>query len=180
MKILLHTCCGPCLIYPAQKLKKDGHSVTGFFYNPNIAPPEEYKRRRMALVELTAKEKAVEVIYSEYIPSQFSYAVKDDTQRPGRCSACFMLRLSRTAQFAKEKGFDGFTTTLLVSPYQDQELIKGIGEKIAQDEGVAFYFENFRPGFAQAHKQAKKQGIYCQKYCGCFFSEAESCQDSAK
>jgi len=170
MKILLHTCCAPCLIYPAKKLKKDGHSVSGFFYNPNIYPPEEYKRRRMALVELSAGNDAVEVIYPEYIPSQFSDAVKENTEKLERCPVCFSLRLNRTAQFAKEKGFSAFSSTLLVSPYQNQGLIKSIGERIAQEQGIIFYFENFRPGFAQAHKEAKNKGIYCQKYCGCFYS----------
>lgn len=180
MKILLHTCCAPCLIYPAKKLKKAGSSVTGFFYNPNIFPPEEYTRRRMGLVGLTVGKDAVDVIYPEYIPSQFSEAIKDNTQAPGRCSVCFSLRLKRTAQFAKEKGFTAFSTTLLVSPYQDLELIKAIGDKIAQDEQIAFYYENFRPGFADAHKEAKQKGIYCQKYCGCFYSEAEQCRKSQK
>ena len=170
MKILLHTCCAPCLIYPVKKLKKDGNSVTGFFYNPNISPPEEYKRRRMALVGLTANNDSLEVIYPEYIPSQFSHAIKDDIERPGRCSACFFLRLEKTAQFAKERGFAAFSTTLLVSPYQDQWLIKNIGERIAQEQAIAFFYEDFRPGFSQAHKEAKNKGIYCQKYCGCAYS----------
>jgi len=180
MKILLHTCCAPCLIYPAKKLKEDGHGVAGFFYNPNIFPPDEYRKRRTALVELTSGNGAPEVIYPEYIPSQFNDAIKENTERPSRCSACFALRLKRTAQFAKEKGFEGFSTTLLVSPYQDQKLIKNIGEKTARDEGVAFYFENFRPGFAQGHKEAKNKGIYCQKYCGCLYSESERCQSLEK
>jgi predicted adenine nucleotide alpha hydrolase (AANH) superfamily ATPase len=170
MKILLHTCCAPCLIYPAKKLKKDGMSVSGFFYNPNIFPEEEYQRRRMALAELSAGNDAAEVIYPEYDPGQFSQAIKENTEKPGRCSACFSLRLEKTAQFAKENGFDSFSTTLLVSPYQNQEVIKKIGEEISRQLNIAFHFENFRPGFAQAHKEAKIKGIYCQKYCGCSYS----------
>lgn len=180
MKILLHTCCAPCWIYPAKKLKKEGISVTGFFYNPNIYPTEEYQRRRKALLELGVGNDAGGVIYPEYIPSQFSQAIKDNIERPGRCSACFRLRLERTAQFAKEKGFNAFSTTLLVSPYQDQELIKGIAEKIAQEWGIAFHFEDFRPGFSQAHKEAKNKKIYCQNYCGCQYSESEQCKSSGK
>jgi predicted adenine nucleotide alpha hydrolase (AANH) superfamily ATPase len=90
------------------------------------------------------------------------------------------LRLARAAQFARENGFNAFTTTLLVSPYQDQKLIKDIGEKIARDEGLSFYFEDFRPGFAQAHKEAKNKGLYCQKYCGCSYSEVKQCKSSGK
>jgi hypothetical protein len=173
MKILLHTCCAPCLIYPAKRLKKEGASVTGFFYNPNIFPLAEYNKRRTALVEFSAGNDAVEVIYPEYIPSQFSDAIKENTTRPERCSICFSLRLNRTAQFAKEKGFTAFSTTLLVSPYQDQGLIKSIGEQIAREQEIAFYYEDFRPGFAQAHKEAKRKGIYCQKYCGCVYSSED-------
>lgn len=170
MKILLHTCCAPCLIYPAGKLKKEGNSVTGFFYNPNIFPPGEYKKRRMALIGLTANNDSWEVIYPEYIPSQFSYAIKDNIERPGRCAVCFSLRLEKTAQFAKEKGFAAFSTTLLVSPYQDASLIKSIGERISRERQIDFYYENFRPGFSKAHKEAKNKGIYCQNYCGCSYS----------
>lgn len=170
MKILLHTCCAPCLIYPAKKLKEDGFSVTGFFCNPNIFPPEEYRKRRMALVEFTTGNNETEVIYPEYIPSQFNDAIKDSPQKPSRCSICFTLRLGRTAQFAKKNGFAVFSTTLLVSPYQDQELIKSIGETISREQQIDFLYEDFRPGFSKAHKEAKRKGIYCQKYCGCVYS----------
>ena len=170
MKILLHTCCAPCLIYPAQKLRKEGASVTGFFYNPNIFPAEEYQRRKEALVELGSGNGAAEVIYPEYDPAEFRKAIKENTKEPGRCAACFKLRLERTAQFAKENGFDSFSTTLLVSPYQDQDIIKKTGEEISRQLNIAFHFENFRSGFARAHKEAKTKGIYCQKYCGCSYS----------
>ncbi|MBI4707075.1 MAG: epoxyqueuosine reductase QueH, partial [Candidatus Omnitrophica bacterium] len=68
------------------------------------------------------------------------------------------------------------TTTLLVSPYQNQELLKEIGEEIAAREGISFFYQDFRPGFRKAHDQAKSQGIYCQKYCGCLYSEIERFQ----
>lgn len=123
---------------------------------------------------MTAKNNNFVVIYPEYIPAQFSFAVKDNTEAPGRCAACFSLRLEKTAGFAKENGFDGFSTTLLVSPYQDQGVIRGISEEISRHLNIAFHFENFRPGFAQAHKEAKAKGIYCQKYCGCMYSIKDS------
>ncbi|MCM8763175.1 MAG: epoxyqueuosine reductase QueH, partial [Candidatus Omnitrophica bacterium] len=78
-----------------------------------------------------------------------------------------------TAQQAKEGGFKYFSTTLLVSPYQDHNLLKKIGEDVAKEVGIEFYYEDFRPGFRQAHNRAKEQGIYCQKYCGCIYSEIE-------
>jgi len=179
MKILLHTCCAPCMIYPAEKLKKDGLEVIGFFYNPNIHPLEEYRKRRGA-VEDFAGENKIEIIFPEYVESEFFNAVGENKDRPQRCSACWALRLKKTAHMAKEKGFNFFTTTLLVSPYQNQELLKKIGRDIAQVEGIEFYYEDFRPGFRMAHTQAKEQGIYCQNYCGCMFSEIERHKELAR
>ena len=86
---------------------------------------------------------------------------------------CWELRLKKTALFAKDNGYSFFSSTLLVSPYQDQDALKKIGEKIAVESGVAFYYEDFRPGFRKAHEDAKAQGFYCQKYCGCIYSEIE-------
>lgn len=175
MKLLLHTCCAPCLIYPAQKLKKDKLDVTAFFYNPNIYFLDEYQKRRMGVVKASSKHKT-KVIFSEYIPSEFTNAIQENIQSPGRCQLCWSLRLRKTAQYAKLNGFYGFSTTLLVSPYQDQEAIKKIGNEISGQEGVYFHYEDFRPGFKKAHEEAKKLGIYCQKYCGCSYSVLERCK----
>jgi hypothetical protein len=170
MKVLLHTCCAPCLIYPLEKLKEEGFSVTGFFYNPNIHPLAEYTRRKEALSALAPE---LEIIYPEYSPREFFNAVNLKEEVLQRCALCWGLRLKKTAQTAKEKGFEYFTTTLLVSPYQDQELLKKIGNDAARDEGVKFYYADFRPGFRKAHDEAKAKGVYCQRYCGCLYSEIE-------
>ena len=84
------------------------------------------------------------------------------------------------AKQAKEKGLDCFSTTLLVSPYQNQELLKKIGDDIAAEEGIRFYYEDFRPGFRKAHDEAKAKRVYCQKYCGCIYSELERYTKSKK
>ena len=169
MKLLLHTCCAPCLIYPLERLKEKGFEVVGLFYNPNIHPFAEYKNRRQA-VENFIKPNNIEAIYPDYNPSDFFQAV-NFKEKNGRCSICWSLRLEVTAKAARERGFSHFSTTLLVSPYQDQELLKKIGNDIASVEGVEFYYEDFRTGFKKAHDAAKAQGIYCQKYCGCIYSE---------
>lgn len=179
MKLLLHTCCAPCLIYPAQKLKKEKLEVTAFFYNPNIYPAEEYQKRRTALVDLSSRQE-VEVIFPEYLPSEFLNAIKGEEETPQRCSLCWALRLRKTAQFAKINGFYAFSTTLLVSPCQDHEELKKIGREISEEAGVYFHYEDFRPGFKKAHEEAKKSGIYCQKYCGCSYSVLERCKKPGK
>ncbi len=170
MNVLLHTCCAPCLIYPLEKLKQEGFLVTGFFYNPNIHPFAEYTRRKEALMVLAL---GVEIIYPEYSPREFFNAVNLKEEAPGRCALCWQSRLKKTAQAAKVRGFEYFTTTLLVSPYQDQELLKKIGNEVALEEGVKFYYADFRPGFRKAHDEAKAKGVYCQRYCGCIYSEIE-------
>jgi len=149
-------------------LREEKFEVTGFFYNPNIHPFLEYQNRRQA-VENFIKANNIEVIYPQYNPAEFFQAV-NLKETNGRCSICWSLRLKVTAKAAKEKGFTYFSTTLLVSPYQDQGLLKEIGSSIAKAEGVDFYYQDFRPGFRKAHDIARSQNIYCQKYCGCIYS----------
>lgn len=120
------------------------------------------------------------MIYPEYAPSQYFQEVNLKEDNSKRCSFCWALRLKATAKTAKEKGFDCFSTTLLVSPYQDQELLKKIGKAASGVEGVDFYYEDFRPGFREAHESAKREGVYCQKYCGCIYSEIERHAKKAK
>ena len=74
MKLLLHTCCAPCLIYPLERLGEKWFEVSGFFYNPNIHPFAEYQNRRQA-VENFIKLNNIEVIFPEYNPTEFFQAV---------------------------------------------------------------------------------------------------------
>jgi epoxyqueuosine reductase len=175
MKILLHTCCAPCLIYPLERLRAKEHSVTGLFYNPNIHPLAEYKLRRQA-VEDYSRKASVEMIFPEYKPAEYFQVVNMKEASKERCIACWSLRLQKAAEAAKSKGCQAFTTTLLVSPFQDQDLLKEIGNNIAKAEGVELFYEDFRPGFKKAHEEARVKGIYCQKYCGCIYSEIERCK----
>lgn len=179
MKLLLHTCCAPCLIYPLERLREEGFEVTGLFYNPNIHPFSEYQNRKQA-VEDFSRTVDIEIIYPGYDPSDYFRAVNLKETNPERCSICWLLRLKETARLAKEKGYDFFSTTLLVSPYQDQAMLKKIGNDISKEEAINFYYEDFRPGFRKAHDKARAQGVYCQKYCGCIYSEIERCQQLVK
>lgn len=173
MKLLLHVCCGPCLIYPHEALSKNGYEIEGFFCNPNIHPLAEYENRKKAIEDLSAASK-IKVNFEEgYRPEEFFQAVAGNEKSPNRCQLCWKLRLEKTARLAKDKEFDCFSTTLLVSPYQNIEKIKRIGEDIAKETGVEFIFEDFRSGFRQAHNKARELGLYCQKYCGCVFSNED-------
>lgn len=175
MKLLLHICCAPCLLYPLERLREKGYEISGFFYNPNIHPIAEYTHRREAIGSLAGKA-GLKVIYPEYAPLDFFQQVKLKEEKPKRCPACWEMRLKATANLAKKNNFDAFSTTLLVSPYQDQEMLKEIGNAIHKAEEIDFYYEDLRAGFRKAHDLAKKEGIYCQKYCGCIYSQAERCK----
>lgn len=179
MKLLLHTCCAPCLIYPLEKLRAQGFEVGGYFYNPNIHPFDEYNKRKQAVADFS-KAANVDIDYPQYQPEEFFQAVNLKETPPQRCAICWSMRLKKTAQAAKAKGYDCFSTTLLVSPYQDQELLRNIGNTVSAEQRVGFYYEDFRPGFRKAHAEARSKGVYCQKYCGCIYSEIERCRRSAK
>lgn len=171
MKLLLHTCCAPCLIYPLKALKEEGFEVEAYFYNPNIHPQDEYLKRESACFQL-ASTINLKLIASEYNQEDFYKAITNKS-RPERCFSCWRLRLFKTAEFAKKNNFGSFTTTLLVSIYQDINVIGDIGKKIGNLFGLSFVFRDFRPGFRQAHDDAKRKGLYCQRYCGCSYSLEE-------
>ncbi|MDD5107984.1 MAG: epoxyqueuosine reductase QueH [Candidatus Omnitrophica bacterium] len=169
MDILLHICCGPCLIYPFGRLKEEGFNIKGFYYNPNIYPSGEYSKRKGAL-EVLSRDLEFDVESPQYDDSEFFQAINANENTPERCINCWSLRLRRTAKHAKENNLFLFSTTLLVSPYQDHTMLKELGEKIAKETGVDFFYEDFRPGFRQAYKEARQKGLYLQKYCGCNYS----------
>lgn len=172
MNILLHICCAPCSIFPIDALKQDKHRIAGFFYNPNIHPYSEYLKRKDA-VEKYSKEAGVNVIYPEYDMENYFEHIVYNEKKENRCPVCWWIRLYRAAKFAKENGFDAFTTTLLGSPYQDHEMLKIIGEDIAKKTEIGFFYMDFRTGFKDAQDKAKEKGVYRQNYCGCLFSEKE-------
>lgn len=172
MNILLHICCAPCAIYPVEFLREEGHTVNGLFYNPNIHPYAEYLARLEALMTY-AKREAFDVAAGEYEIEKYFQGVVDSEKVRDRCPVCWWMRLEKTAKRARERGFDAFTTTLLGSPYQDHEILRKLAEEISERTGAEFLYRDFRIGFRRAHQKAKAEGIYCQKYCGCLFSERE-------
>lgn len=170
MKIVLHTCCAPCAIFPLKVLREEGWELLLYFYNPNIHPFGEFLLRKET-VENFAQKESLEVVCEDYGLREFLQAVD---LKENRCLICYRLRLDRTARFAKEKGISHFTTTLLVSPYQNQEKIREIGEEVAKAEGLSFLYRDFRSGYWEGVRISKELGMYRQKYCGCIFSEEEA------
>ena len=171
MKTLLHICCAPCANRCIATLREEGIETTGFWYNPNIHPFTEYRARRDCLREF-AGEIGLELIEkNDYALRPFVRAVAEDIA--GRCVKCYEMRLFETAKTAKEQGFDSFTSSLFISPYQNHELMKEVAERAAQAFGVEFLYRDFREVFRAGQTFAREHGFYMQKYCGCVFSEEE-------
>jgi predicted adenine nucleotide alpha hydrolase (AANH) superfamily ATPase len=170
-RIVLHSCCAPCTIYPLDRLRSEGVIVTGFFYNPNIHPFCEFEKRLGAVSDYYRAAGHELVVDATYNVAAFIEAVF--RARPNRCETCWRMRLRAAAEKAAELGADAVTTTLLYSIYQDHDTVAGIGREEAQDAGVEFYYEDFRGGWAEGQRRARAFSIYRQKYCGCIFSEEE-------
>lgn len=170
MKLLLHTCCAPCSVYCIKSLREEGIEPTVYWFNPNIHPYMEYKARRDTLKEYT-KSIGINAIFDEnYGLRDFCKNVVNDLEN--RCvKYCYRIRLEQTAKYAKENGYDTFSTTLLISPYQNHEALKNIGQEMADKYGLTFLYRDFRPGFREGQAEARELGLYMQKYCGCVFSE---------
>ncbi len=171
MRILLHICCGPCATYPFNALLEEGHRVTGYFYNPNIHPYTEYLRRKKAAADYGEKSGQKVIFSPTYDFENFFRAVAG--QENSRCRFCYYQRLKETADRARKDGYGAFTSTLLISKHQKHDLAKSVGEKVAGEVGVPFFYRDFRPGWKEHWKLTEEYGLYKQQYCGCIYSEFE-------
>lgn len=171
MKLLFHMCCGPCSTYPINLLRNEGHELHGFFYNPNIHPYTEYKKRLQTVNEYCAKEGIPQIVIDHYNIEEF---LRNCVYRENsRCQMCYAIRLEKAASIAKAGGFEAFTSSLLVSPFQKHELIKKGGMDAGEKYGIEFMYRDFRDGFKEGQQLAKDMDLYRQKYCGCIYSEEE-------
>ena len=171
LKILLHICCAPCTIYPLRILRQEGNEVCGLFYNPNIHPYLEYRRRFDTLVSYAGEERLA-VVREETYPLE-AFLRQIAFREEDRCRYCYHLRLSHAARIAKRERFDAFTTTLLYSRYQKHDLIREVAEDVAGSQGIPFLYRDFREGWSEGVRISKEKGMYRQPYCGCIFSEKE-------
>ena len=175
-KMLLHICCAPCSTFPLKNLCENHQEfdITGYFYNPNIHPYKEFKKRLDTLKLFAEKTNLNLIVDSNYDIEDFiREQIKSIDSGKDRCLKCYTLRLKQVASFAKENNFDVFSTTLLVSPYQKHDLIKLSGEIISSELGVDFYYQDFREGWHEGVQISKDLELYRQPYCGCIFSEKE-------
>lgn len=174
-RMLLHTCCGPCASAVLPYWVREGLEVGGFFFNPNIHPFQEWKLRAAGASEVAQRLGAELSIDRHYDPGAwFAYVRGGDS----RCFLCLRQRLCRTAEEAARRGFSSFSTTLVVSPYQDHEAIRQAGNEAAQLHAVTFVYSDLRSLYPESRKRSREWGIYRQKYCGCLMSEWERFRES--
>ena len=194
MRVLLHTCCGPCATSVVAALREEGREVVGYYYNPNIHPAAEHERRGQSLAAV-GEAMDVPLIWSApqddlaaYLqvarpfgpPSRPSGLETVAFREGSRCQVCFNLRLREAARRAAAEKFPAFTTSLLISPYQDQKMLRRAAEAAASEFGVEFVYRDYRPLYPDSRSRARALGLYLQKYCGCIFSETERLQAIAR
>ncbi|MFC1692402.1 epoxyqueuosine reductase QueH [Candidatus Latescibacterota bacterium] len=172
-KLLLHICCGPCATTVIERLSVN-YDITGYFFNPNIHPEDEYNRRLEA-AHTVADRLGVKLIEGLYDPPVFFDAVRgleDEPENGTRCPVCYRLRLGGTADAALENSFDTIASTLTVGPMKKARIINPIGEEEAKRSGVRFLGDDWKKkdGFKHSCELSGEFGIYRQHYCGCLFS----------
>ena len=179
-RLLLHACCAPCSSAVLEYLSQY-FAITLLYYNPNIAPLEEYQKREAALRRLVSQMKfihPVELLPCQYDGQAFVQAARGLEGEPEggkRCEACFRLRLRYAAQEAARLRFDYYTTTLSISPMKNAPLLNQLGEEIGREFGVAHLPSDFKKkdGYKRSVQLSKEYDLYRQDYCGCAFSKAQ-------
>ncbi len=173
-KILLHACCGICSAYPIIQLRELGYEPIVYFYNPNIYPEIEYKKRFEAEKTLCEYHKC-EIVTETYNPQEFFHAtvgLENEPERGKRCEVCFELRLKKAAEKTKAMHLKNFTTSIVISPHKNFQKITQIGEKLANEHELNYIAIDFKKkdGFLKTNKIANSLNLYRQNYCGCKFS----------
>ena len=177
-KILLHSCCAPCSSYVITFLS-NYLDITILYYNPNIAPKEEYEKRKEEQIRLIKNLKTknkldyLDCDYDNNLYNQSIVGYESFPEGGNRCHICFNLRLDKTAKLAKELKYDYFGSTLTVSPHKNSKIINEIGEKISQKYQIKWLYSDFKKneGFKQSIELSKKYELYRQDYCGCIYSK---------
>lgn len=179
--LLLHACCAPCSSYVLEYLAQY-FSITVFYYNPNITEEDEYRKRvkeEQRLISEMSLKNPVSFIEGRYEPERFFEIAKGKETIPeggARCFDCYRLRIAETADVAKSKGFDFFTTTLSISPLKNAQKLNEIGGEEAERTGIPYLFSDFkkRDGYKRSIQLSTEYGLYRQNYCGCIFSKREA------
>jgi len=169
--VLVHCCCAHCAAYTVNYWQQQGYQVSTFWYNPNIHPYSEHQNRLEAMESLSHEMNLPLLATEGYdMIEYFRRVVGHESER---CQHCFRLRLSRTAEVARQKGFNAFTTTLLISPHQQHDLLRETGNKLAEETDIAFLYADLRKHYSDSRHLTKPLNLHRQQYCGCVYSEWE-------
>lgn len=177
-KLLLHSCCAPCSSYTLEYLSQF-FSITVFYYNPNISPQEEFEKRfseQKRLIEVLPVKNKISLVKGEYNHGDFIRIAKglEDVKEGGeRCFKCYRQRLEKSAEFAKENGFDYFCTTLTISPLKNSQKINEIGFEVAKQYSVEWLPSDFKKkeGYKRSIELSREYDLYRQSFCGCIYSQ---------
>lgn len=177
-RVMLHSCCAPCSSYVIEYLSKYFY-LTIFYYNPNIAPREEYEKRKkeqIKLINMMETKYKVDILDCDYDNDLYESSIKgleNEPERGRRCEVCFRLRLDKTAKKAKELGYDYYGTTLTVSPYKNCLMINEIGLDIGNKLDIKYLVSDFkkRNGYKRSIELSHEYNLYRQNYCGCIYSK---------
>ena len=173
--VLLHSCCAPCSGEVIERMVKAGLDLTIFFYNPNIHPKREYEIRKNENIKF-AEKLNIKFVDADYDVSNWFDEIKgleNEPERGKRCTKCFDMRFLRTAHYAKNNGFNVFTSSLGISRWKDMQQINDCGERAAaMFSGLNYWTYNWRKkgGAARMYEIAKRENFYKQEFCGCVFS----------
>ena len=180
-RLLIHACCAPCLVAVYDDTIKnmtnmDIDEFDVIWHNTNIHPKIEYEKRKETFISYVNSMGKTPIMIDEYNMNKFISDVVnlDKTKYKMRCEYCYVSRLEKVFEYAKENGYTHVTTTLLISPFQKHDVIRKVCESLAKKYDVIFLYKDYRPLFEKGQKKAKELGIYRQKYCGCVYSIDES------
>lgn len=179
--LLLHSCCAPCSSYTLEYLSRY-FSITVFYFNPNISPKAEFDKRfaeQKRLIEALPSENKISLICGDYNYDEFLNIARGYESVPEggeRCFRCYRMRLEKTAELAKQKGFDYFCTTLSISPLKNSQKINKIGFDVAEKYGVKWLPSDFkkREGYKRSIELSREYDLYRQNFCGCVFSKSQN------
>ncbi|MHB9111254.1 MAG: epoxyqueuosine reductase QueH [Thermoleophilia bacterium] len=177
MKTLLHICCAPCSTATVEAWRADAVELTGVFFNPNIHPFIEHQRRYDTLLDHAGRIGLPLIGEPLYDITGWLRQVQGKEEKGGRCRVCISQRLRHTAELGATAGFGAFSTTLLISPWQEHGIIREEGERAASEFGIEFRYRDLRPEYRRSAELSREAGLYRQKYCGCIYSEAEAAQE---
>ena len=173
--LLLHSCCAPCSSACLERLK-DKFKITVLYYNPNIDEEEEYQKRKAEQIRFLQETGWAEFLDCDHDAEAFAkmaQGLENEPERGKRCYACYALRLQKTAELAKEKGFDYFATTLTLSPHKNAEWLNEIGEREGGRYAVNYLFSDFKKqgGYYRSTALSAVYNLYRQDFCGCKYSK---------